>query len=136
MRLDLRIDGLDELIAEVERMEALTPQLMDRALIAGGDLLLERMVAGVYLHGLVRRTGEAQSALHRTNPKNGELFVGTRGGAKKPGFYLYMHEFGFYNVRAKRFIPPKPFASIIFENSRTEILAAYAAVFRTGYKLS
>ncbi|MGN7309915.1 hypothetical protein ACTHQ4_02345 [Alkalicoccobacillus gibsonii] len=133
MQFDLQIDGLDELIAHTEKMEQMTPALIDEALIKGGDYLKEKMVAGVYLHGLVRRSGEAQRAIKRTQPKNGELFVGTKGGSKNPGFYLYMHEFGFYNVRAKRFIAPRPFASIIFESNRMAIMMQYAEVFRKGY---
>lgn len=129
-------EGLDELIAEVDRIEGITDSLKDQALIAGGEILLTNMIASVYSHGLQRRTGEAQGALTRTDPKNNELFVGVKGGKKQPGFYLYMHEFGFYNVRAGRFIAPKPFASIAYENSKSEIMNAYADEFRKGLGMS
>lgn len=128
----LEFDGLDELIKEIDRIEGLTDDLKDEALIQGGDLLRDRMKAEVYAHGLNRRTGQGQEAIVRTDPQDGELFVGTEGGKKQAGFYLYMHEFGFYNVRAGRFIAPKPFASIAFENSKNDIMVAYVDVFRKG----
>lgn len=129
-------EGLDELIAEVGRIENVTESLKDQALIAGGEILLTNMIASVYSHGLHRRSGEGQASLTRTDPKNKELFVGTEGGKKQPGFYLYMHEFGFYNVRAGRFIAPRPFASIAYENSKDAIMNAYVDEFRKGMKMS
>lgn len=128
----LEFDGLDELIAEIDRIEGLTNDLKDEALIAGGDLLKDKISSEVYSHGLVKRSGEAQESITRTNPKNGELFVGTEGGKKQPGFYLYMHEFGYYNVIAKRFIAPKPLVSIVYENNKNNILDEYVKVFRKG----
>ena len=132
----LEFEGLDELIAEVERIEGMTEELKDQALIAGGELLLTNMIANVYSMGLNIRSGEARESLTRTDPVNGEIFVGTQGGKKAPGYYLYMHEFGYYNVRAKRFMAPKPFASITYENSKSEIMEAYADVFRKGWGMS
>lgn len=132
----IEFDGIDELIAEVERIDNSTNQLKDEALVQGGELLLTRMIDAVYSHGLIRRSGEAQESLTRTDPVGGELFVGTRGGVKQPGFYLYMHEFGFWNVRAKRFIAPKPFASIAYESSKNDILNEYVDVFKRGLGMS
>lgn len=132
MTMNLEFSGIDELIAEIERIENLTDDLKDKALVSGGDILLERMKSEVYANGLHKLTGEGQESLIRTEPKDGELFVGTQGGKKQPGFYLYMHEFGFYNVRARRFIAPRPFASIAYENSKDDILTAYVDEFRKG----
>lgn len=131
----LTFEGLDEILAELDRIENNVEQLKDQALIAGGDLLKERIQAEVYSHGLSRRSGQAQEAIIRTDPKNGELFVGTQGGHKRPGFYLYMHEFGYYNVRAGRFIPPLPLVSIVFENTKQLILQAEADVLKRGLGL-
>lgn len=133
MRLDF--EGLDELIAELDRIEGLTDEIRDRALIRGGDILRDRMKAEVYAHGLNRITGEAQASITRTDPQNGELFVGTQGGRKQPGFYLYMHEFGYFNVRARRFIPPRPFASIAYELAKPDIMDAYVDEVRKGLRL-
>lgn len=134
--MELNFEGLDELIAEIERIEKLTDEIKDNALIRGGDILLERMKQEVYANGLHRRTGEGQESLTRTDPVNGELFVGTQGGKKQPGFYLYMHEFGFWNVRAGRFIPPRPFASVAYENSKGAIIDGYVEEFRKGLGMS
>ncbi|RDW17633.1 hypothetical protein CWR48_14055 [Oceanobacillus arenosus] len=130
--MQLDFDGLDELIAEIDRIEGLTDELKDQALIKGGDLLKDRIASEVYSHGLTKRSGEAQEAITRTDPENNELFVGTKGGAKQPGYYLYMHEFGFYNVRAGRFIAPLPLVSIVYENNKNNILNEYVDVFRKG----
>lgn len=132
----LEFEGLDELIAEIDRIETLTEELKDEALIAGGDYLKERMKAEVYSHGLNRLSGEAQESIVRTDPVNRELFVGTQGGKKQPGFYLYMHEFGYWNVWAQRFIAPRPFASPVYENSKGQILDEYVKVFQRGLGMS
>lgn len=130
--MHLEFEGLDELIAEIDRIEGITEELKDQALIAGGDYLRDRFKAEVYSHGLHPHSGKSPDAITRTDPANHELFVGTKGGAKQPGFYLYMQEFGFYNVRAKRFIPPKPTFSIVYENSKNAILDEYVKEFRKG----
>lgn len=130
--MQFEFSGIDELIREIEHIEKITPQLKDEALIEGGEVLLKRMKAEVYNHGLHERSGKAQESLTRTDPKNQELFVGTQGGKQQEGFYLYMHEFGYYNVRARRFIPPKPFASIAFNLAQPSILNAYVDVLRKG----
>lgn len=134
--MNIEFDGLDELIAEIDRIEGLTEDLKDQALISGGDHLRDQIKSEVYSHGLTRRSGEAQEAITRTDPKNHELFVGTKGGAKQPGFYLYMHEFGFWNVRAQRFIAPLPLVSIVFENNKNAIMNEYVDVFRKGLGMS
>jgi len=134
--MNLEFSGIDELIKEIDRIEGLTDELKDKALISGGDLLRDRMKDEVYANGLHKLTGAGRESLIRTDPKNHELFVGTQGGKKQPGFYLYMHEFGFYNVRARRFIPPRPFASIAYENSKDDILNAYVEEFRKGLGMS
>ena len=128
----LEFEGLDELVREIDRIDGVTESLKDQALIAGGDLLQQRVKAEVYSHGLNRQTGQAQESIVRTDPKDGTLFVGTQGGKKKPGFYLYMHEVGYYNVRAGRFMAPKPLMSIVYQNSKSDILETYASVFRRG----
>lgn len=130
--MNFEFEGLDELIAEIDRIEEVSEDLKDKALIEGGDVLRDRMKAEVYAHGLHRRTGQAEEAITRTDPKNHELFVGTEGGKQQPGFYLYMHEFGFWNVRAGRFIAPRPFASIAYQGAIPDIMNVYADVFRKG----
>ena len=47
-----------------------------------------------------------------------------------------MHEFGYWNVRAKRFIAPKPTFSIIYENNKNKILDIQAEVIRRGLGMS
>ncbi|ARK32132.1 hypothetical protein [Halalkalibacter krulwichiae] len=133
--MEIDFQGLEELIAEVENLERASQRIKNRALIRGGDLLKERIEAEVYSHGLSRRSGTAQESIVRTNPKNDELFVGTQGGVQAPGFYLYMHEFGYFNVRAGRFIGPRPLVSIVYQNSINDILEAQADELRKGLGL-
>ncbi|WP_026908952.1 HK97-gp10 family putative phage morphogenesis protein [Paucisalibacillus globulus] len=128
--MNFDFEGIDELIKEVELLEQVSTRTKNRALRRAGDFLQEKYKEHVYAHGLTERSGDAQDSIIRTEPKNSELFVGTRGGAKVAGFYLYMHEFGYYNVRAKRFIAPKPFASIAYELSKGEILDIYVEELR------
>lgn len=133
MTMHLEIEGLDELIDKIGRIEQITKDAEEEALISGGDFLKEKIKSEVYSHGLTRRTGQAQEAIIRTDPKNGELFVGTQGGNQAPGFYLYMHEFGYYNVWARLFIAPKPLVSVVFVNNKQNILNEYANVLKRRY---
>ncbi|WP_062323953.1 hypothetical protein [Halolactibacillus sp. JCM 19043] len=133
--MNLEFEGLDELLREVELIQLAPEHVKDKALIRAADLLKERMRDEVYNHGLNPYSGDAQRSIDRTNPKNGEVFVGTKGGKKQEGYYLYMHEFGYYNVVAKRFIAPKPFASIAFELSKGKILDIYVDELRKEMKI-
>ena len=126
--MEFEYDGFDQLIQEIESLEKVTKDVQDEALIAAGDVLVENMQSQVYAHGLQRRSGTGQASIGRTNPKNGELFV----GPSKSGFYLYMHEFGFFNVRAGRFIGPKPFASIAFNQATSKMLDEQIKILRRG----
>ncbi len=136
MIMNLEFEGLDELIKEIDRIEGISNDLKDKALIAGGDLLREKISAEVYSHGLNRRSGEAEGSIVRTDPINHELFVGTEGGKQQPGYYLYMHEFGYYNVIAGRFMAPLPLVSIVYENNKNNILNKYVEVFQRGLGMS
>lgn len=133
--MEFEFEGIDELISEIDKITDITDELKDEALIKGGDLLRDRIEAEVYSHGLSRKSGQAAEAITRTDPVNNELFVGTKGGAKQPGFYLYMHEFGYFNVRAGRFIAPLPLVSIVYENNKNNILNEYVEVFQKGMGL-
>jgi HK97 gp10 family phage protein len=130
--MKFEFEGVDELIKELDKLEKVSQRLKNDALKAGGDLLRDRMKEEVYSNGLHRISGEAYESITRTDPKGNELFVGTQGGVQAPGYYLYMHEFGYYNVRAGRFIAPRPFASIAYEGAKADILNKYAEVFRKG----
>ena len=78
--MKFEFEGIEELIRELDRMEQVTEELKDKALISGGDLLRDRMKAEVYAHGLDKITGEAYESITRTDPKNNELYVGVEGG--------------------------------------------------------
>lgn len=134
--MNLEFEGLEELLREVELIQMAPERAKNRALRRAGDLLRDRMKDEVYSHGLEPYSWEAWESIIRTEPKNGEILVGTEGGKKQPGYYLYMHEFGYYNVMAKRFIPPKPFASIAYELSKGKILDIYVEELRKELKLT
>mgnify|MGYP001310885790 CR=1 FL=1 len=68
MTMLLEFEGLDELIDEIDRIEQITDELKDEALIAGGDYLRDRIKSEVYSHGLTRRSGEAEQSITRTDP--------------------------------------------------------------------
>lgn len=127
----IEFDGIDELLKELDSIEADLPNLKKKALIESADLLKERMQKGVYSHGLNRHTGKAPDYIDRTSPRGDEIFVGNT----PDGFYLFFHEEGFYNVRARRFIDPRPFASIVYKNSRNAILDEQVRVLREGLKI-
>lgn len=127
----IEFNGIDELIKELEAIEVDVPKLKKEALIAGADLLKERTKESVYSYGLQKRSGKAPEYIDRTNPKNDEIFVGNT----KDGFYLYFHEIGYWHVKGKRFIPPKPFMSVTYQRSVNAILNEYKKVFQRGLKM-
>lgn len=127
----IEFEGIDELLKELASIEADLPKLKKQALIESADLLKERMQKGVYSHGLNRHTGKAPDYIDRTSPRGDEIFVGNTSD----GFYLFFHEEGFYNVRARRFIEPRPFASVIYEKSKGVILDEQVKVLREGLKI-
>jgi|SRR5690606_6291562 len=127
----IEFEGIDELIREVEQLESESKKIKNKALIAGADLLKERTQRAVYSYGLKPHTGKAPKYIDRTSPRNDEILVGNTSD----GFYLYFHEVGFYNVRARRFIPPRPFMSITYERSKNAILDEYVRVFREELRM-
>lgn len=129
--MNIAFEGIDELIDELEAIDADIPKFKKKALIAGADLLKERTREAVYSHGLKPRSGNAPKYIDRTNPKDDEIFVTTT----PEGFYLYFHERGYWHVRKKQFIPPKPFASIAYQQSIDDILEEYKKVFQEGLKI-
>lgn len=133
--MELTIDGLDELIEFVDKLESESEKAIDEALIAGGDLLKKKYEAEVYSHYLTRRSGISEKSITRTEPKNNELFVGIQGGRKVPAYYLYMQEYGFWHVKKGKFIAPKPTFATIYENNKDAILNEYVKVFRMRYGL-
>src|SRR5690625_7608237 len=70
MMIDVEIDGIDDLIKELENLERTTEEAKDDALISGGELLKNKIKSEVYSHGLHRRTGQAQDSIVRTDPKD------------------------------------------------------------------
>lgn len=127
----IEFDGIDELLKELDSIEADLPNLKKKALIESADLLKDRMQKGVYSHGLNRHSGKAPTYIDRTSPRNDEIYVGNTSD----GYYLFFHEEGFYNVRARRFIEPRPFASVIYEKSKGAILDEQVKVLREGLKI-
>lgn len=130
--MNLDFSGLEELIGEIDKIEGMTSTLKDQALREGGEVLRSKLQDEVYSHGLDKRTGTAQESIAMTEPKDGTVFVGTKGGAKRPGFYLYMHEVGYYNVSKGAFIAPLALMSIVYESNKNNILDAYVGVFKRG----
>lgn len=131
MTMKIEFNGIDELIKELETIGQDVEKIKKEALIAGAELLKERARDAVYSYGLRKRSGKAPEYIDRTNPKNDEIFVGNT----KDGFYLYFHEIGYWHVKGKRFIPPKPFMSVTYQRSVNAILNEYKKVFQRGLKM-
>ena len=130
--VEVEFEGIDELIEELEAIDADLPKIKKEALKAGADLFKDRLRESVYSYGLQPHSGNAPEYIDRSYPKNDEIYVGNT----PDGFYLYFQEMGFYNVRARRFIPPKPFMSITFERSTDEIMDEYVRVLRKGLRMN
>ncbi len=133
--MEVEIEGLDDLIKFIEDMQGDTEPAINEALEVSGDYLKDKYTEGVYSYGLNRRSGQAAESVTRTNPTNGSLYVGIKGGAKVKGYYLYMHEIGFWNVRAQRFIAPRPTFGTIYANEQNNILQKQAEVFRKRWNI-
>ena len=133
--MEVDFEGIDELISELDKLEINVKRVKNKSLRKAAVVLRDRMKEEVYNHGLIERSGEAEESITTSKVKDDSIYVGTPGGVAAPGFYLYFHEMGYYNVRAKRFIPPKPFASIAMEMSRSKILAAYEEELKRVMKI-
>ena len=97
----LRIDGLDKLVAEMERDAAKTAQRMDRMLLAGAEAVKEGWKQSAREHDLID-TGEMLDSIDYNNKikKSGDIKyveiypMGKRKGSKPNAEVAYVLHYG------------------------------------------
>lgn len=110
----VKLDGMQNLLREVERMgKQVNNQLEEEALTNAADYLIKEAKENVYTHGLEKRSGDGEKAVIKSEVKNGKIEVGVTNSGE--GFYMYFHEFGFYNKRSKRRVEARPWFQPTFE---------------------
>jgi HK97 gp10 family phage protein len=124
--MGIKLEGMDELLRQIDKLGSKAEQTKNKALEEAGDFLKERIKANVPV-----RTGNLQKNIVRSEVKDGKVEV----GASPDGFYGYFLEFGFFNKRVKRRIPPRPFVGPAFEANKKAIRDKMATVIKRGLGL-
>lgn len=114
--MKFELDGLQALQKQLYAVSQKAEKIENKAVKAGGEYMKERFQENVYAHGLHERSGTSKEAIITTRVIDGEIGVGVVN--KGPAFYLYFHEFGFFNKRANRFIPARPSFGPTWENEK------------------
>lgn len=101
----MEFDGLEELQRRLSRM-ANAKAIEKAALEKAGEYMVEKLEEKVYSYGLKKRSGLSQkSFLVNKEIVNGAIKVGL-SNQNNDAFYLYFHEHGAKNLKARPFMRP------------------------------
>lgn len=116
----VHFSGMQDALRRFEQMGKIVENTSkEKALKKGAEYLQGKLEDNVYSHGLKKRTGNAEKSFIVSEVVNDIISIGVTNSGD--GFYLYFHEFGFYNTWAKKKLPPKPFAQPTFENESNNV---------------
>jgi HK97 gp10 family phage protein len=105
---------MNELLREVERIgKIITNDVEIKALEEGAGFLQDKIKENAYTYGLVRRSGDLEKGILKSEVENGKIEVGITN--QGDGFYGYFHELGTSKM------PPHPFVQPTFENNKQNI---------------
>lgn len=112
--MKVEFSGMDEIVDVLKDMSD-TKSIEETALNKGAKHLKEQLEAGVYSHGLTRRTGKSEeSFVIDPEIKDSTIEIGI-SNQQSDAFYLYFHEYGTSKMRARPFFRP------IFESNKARI---------------
>lgn len=130
----MKLEGMQSLLREVERMgKQVNNQLEEEALTNAADYLIKEAKENVYSHGLEKRSGDAEKAVIKSEVKNGKIEVGVTNSGE--GFYMYFHEFGYYNKRAKTKVEARPWFQPTYETVKGKLPDKMAEVIKQRFNL-
>lgn len=106
----MRLDGMNELLREVERIgKTITNEIEVKALEEGAGFLQDKIKENAYSYGLVRRSGDLEKGILKSEVEHGKIEVGITN--QGDGFYGYFHEMGTSKMS------PHPFVQPTFDNN-------------------
>src|SRR5690625_2828379 len=122
MPMRVEMEGMDEAIRKINELGSKGEAIERKALQEAGDRRVEQFKAAAPKGD----TGNLIDSITKTEVKNGEVEV----GPSSDGFYGKFIEFGFYNKRVKRQIPPRPWMGPAFERQKPAINMMMASAIK------
>src|SRR5690625_2221493 len=102
--MEFEMQGIDELIRELETFGRDVKKTKDEALQKGGEFFQQKVKEGIAQAGIKRRTGNLESHIELSDIENNEItvFIDQQGKA----YYVDMLEEGTSKMRARPFMYP------------------------------
>jgi HK97 gp10 family phage protein len=120
----LELEGIENLIAEVEKLGAKGNRIENKALREAGDIVKEAIKVEVPI-----RTGTLKRSIETSRVKTKDGIKHVEVGPGKDGYYGKFVEFGTVKMKAKPFMAPG------YEKSKDKALAVIEAELKKGLGL-
>ena len=120
----LELEGIENLIAEVEKLGAKGNRIENKALREAGDIVKEAIKGEVSV-----RTGRLKRSIEASNVRTKDRIKHVAVGPGKDGYYGKFVEFGTVKMKAKPFMAPG------YEKSKAAALEKIAEELRKGLGL-
>lgn len=121
---ELEIEGIDNLIAEVEKLGVKGNRIENKALREAGEVVKEAIKQEA-----PRRTGTLKKSIETSRVKTKGIAKHVEVGPGKEGYYGKFVEFGTVKMRAN------PFMARGYENSKDKVVDKIAEELRKGLEL-
>jgi HK97 gp10 family phage protein len=121
---DMKIDGMENLLAEIEKLGKAGSKIENRALKEAGDVVKEFIVKEVPV-----RTGKLKQSITVSNVKTKDGVKRVEVGPDKDGYYGKFVEFGTVKMKAN------PFMSRGYETSKEEAMSIIEKNLKEGLGL-
>lgn len=106
----IEFEGMDEILRNIEELGKKGKAIEEKALNEGADHMMRTLKA---TNRFKDDTGTLRGSITKSQVKDGRIEV----GPSDKGFYGRFLEFGFYNKRVKRQIPPRPWMAPEYETN-------------------
>lgn len=129
-----QLEGVNQLLNRINELGKTVPeQVRDKALEKGSEYLRQKLEDNVYSMGLHEKSGTAKKSMVVSTIKDGKVEVGIKNTGE--AFYLYFHEFGFFNKLVGKKVPARPLFRPTFENEKEKLQQIMIDVIRNGMNL-
>jgi HK97 gp10 family phage protein len=118
--MSAQLEGVNQLLNRINDLGRTVPnQVRDKALDKASQYLKQKLEDNVYSFGLHELTGTAKQSMVVSTIKDGKVDVGIKNTGE--AFYLYFHEFGFFNKMVGKKVPARPLFRPTFENEKQRL---------------
>lgn len=121
---DMKLEGMENLLAEIEKLGQAGSKIENRALKEAGDVVKESIVKEVPV-----RTGRLKESITVSNVKTKDGVKRVEVGPDKDGYYGKFVEFGTVKMKAN------PFMSRGYETSKEEAISTIEKNLKEGLGL-